>query len=102
MQTAPSHMLERGLDEALEQLGRVFPPGPFLDRRLGRALAFQALYEMDMGHHPPNQVLQRLADSFQEAAPSPYPPEVLVDATEYARALVRGVLAHRPAIDTML
>jgi transcription antitermination protein NusB len=94
-------MLERGLDEALEQLGRAFPPGPFLDRRLGRALAFQALYEMDQGHHQPGQVLLRLAESFQDAD-SPYPTAILNDATVYAQGLVRGVLANRVAIDAMI
>src|SRR6266542_35626 len=96
-------MLERGTDEALEQLGRVFPPGPFLDRRLGRALAFQALYEMDQGHHVPAQVLERLSTSFDEAAgSSPYPTEVLHDATRYAQELVNGVLHNRAAIDGLL
>ena len=64
-------MLERTVDEELEQLRRIFPRGPFLDRRLGRAMAFQALYEMDLGHHPPSQVLERLAEGFGEASASP-------------------------------
>src|SRR4030088_1749678 len=95
-------MLERGVDEALEQLGRIFPPGPFLDRRLGRALAFQALYEMDMGHHPPGQVLDRLAESFAAATASPFPKEILGHATHYAQELVRGVLDNRTAIDSLI
>src|ERR687885_2452950 len=95
-------MLDRGVDEALEQLGRIFPPGPFLDRRLGRALAFQALYEMDMGHHAPGQVLERLAESFQESDAAPYSPEVLNAAAAYARELVRGVLLNRAAIDGLI
>jgi N utilization substance protein B len=95
-------MLERGLDESLEQLGRVFPPGPFLDRRLGRALAFQALYEMDLGHHAPTQVLERLAQTYQESATGPYPPEVVRQAAAYAGQLVRGVLANRVAIDGVI
>jgi transcription antitermination protein NusB len=95
-------MLERGVDEPLEQLGRVFPPGPFLARRLGRALAFQALYEMDLGHHPPGRVLDRLAESFQESEATPYPPEILNEAAAYARELVRGVLANRAAIDGLI
>src|SRR5438270_7984378 len=94
-------MLERSIDETLELLGRAFPPGPFLDRRLGRALAFQALYEMDMGHHPPAKVLERLAETFREPS-APYPPEVLDDATRYAQELVRGVLANRAAIDQLI
>ena len=95
-------MLDRGVDESLEQLGRIFPPGPFLDRRLGRALAFQALYEMDLGHHPPGQVLERLAESFREAGAAPYSPEVLNAAAAYARELVRGVLLNRAAIDALI
>ena len=95
-------MLERSIDEALEQLGRIFPVGPHLDRRLGRALAFQALYEMDLGHHSPSQVLERLADSFTEASASPYPAGVLEDVTGYAQELVTGVLANRAAIDGVI
>ena len=97
-------MIELGVvDEALEQLGRIFPPGPFLDRRLGRALAFQSLYEMDLGHHQPSQVLERLAESFAEAAgTSPYPAEIVHAATRYAQGLVRGVLANREAIDGLI
>lgn len=94
--------MQPAIDEALEQLGRVFPEGPFLDRRLGRALAFQALYEMDQGHHVPSQVLDRLAQSFGESAWSPYPPKVVADATSYARELVEGVLANRAAIDGVI
>jgi N utilization substance protein B len=95
-------MIEPTVDEALEQLGRIFPRGPFLDRRLGRALAFQALYEMDLGHHAPSQVLERGAEMFGEAAASPYPADVLHDATGYAQQLVRGVLANRAAIDGLI
>jgi N utilization substance protein B len=95
-------VIEQGVDEALEQLGRIFPAGPFLDRRLGRAMSFQALYEMDMGHHPPAQVLERLASSFDEAVAGPYPANLLHDATHYAQELVRGVLEHRPAIDRLI
>jgi len=95
-------MLERSVDETLEQLGKIFPAGPFLDRRLGRALAFQALYEMDQGHHVPAQVLERLAEAFAEAAAPPYPGDVLRAATRYAQELVRGVLANRSAIDGLI
>src|ERR1700710_2834021 len=95
-------MLDRGVDEALEQLGRIFPPGPYLDRRLGRALAFQALYEMDQGHHPPAQVLERSAESFSGAAASPYSDEILRAATLYTQELVQGMLANRPSIDGLI
>jgi N utilization substance protein B len=95
-------MLDRGVDEALEQLGRIFPPGPFLDRRLGRALAFQSLYEMDMGHHQPSSVLDRVAASFGEAVGSPFGADVVADAARYARELVDGVLANRAPIDGLI
>jgi len=94
--------LQPAIDEALEQLGRIFPAGPFLDRRLGRALAFQALYEMDQGHHAPGQVLERLAETFKEAGASPYPADVVDDATRYAQELVSGVLANRAPIDALI
>ena len=96
-------MLERSVDEALELLGRAFPPGPFLDRRLGRALAFQALYEMDIGHHAPAQVLDRTAESFADAAAvCPFPEDAVKDAAHYAQALVKGVLGNRAAIDGLI
>ena len=95
-------MLERAADEPLEQLRLVFPPGPFLDRRLGRAFAFQALYEMDQGHHAPAQVLDRLASVFAENGPDPYSAEVLGSATEYAQELVKGVLGNRTPIDAVI
>jgi N utilization substance protein B len=95
-------MLERSIDELLDQLRRVFPPGPFLDRRLGRAFAFQALYEMDLAHHAPSEVLERLATTFGEPSSMPYSTEVLVAATEYAHELVRGVLSHRSEIDELI
>jgi N utilization substance protein B len=95
-------MLERAADEQLEQLRRVFPPGPFLDRRLGRAFAFQALYEMDQGHHVPAQVLERLSGAFDEGVPDPYTPDVLGSATDFAQDLVKGVLANRTPIDAVI
>jgi N utilization substance protein B len=95
-------MLEHVIDEQLDQLRRVFPPGPFLDRRLGRGLAFEALYEMDLAHHPPAQVLDRLAAAIAEGAESPYPEDVLAGATNYARELVNGVLGQRAAIDDLI
>ena len=100
-------MLEPAADELLDQLRRVFPPGPFLDRRLGRAFAFQALYEMDQGHHSPGQVLDRLAcgfveDTTQAIGPDPYAPEVLASANQFAQDLVRGVLSNRTAIDALI
>lgn len=95
-------MLDRGIDEALEGLGRVFTAGPFLDRRLGRALSFQALYEMDMGHHAPDLVLERARVAATASTASPYDPGVLRGATAYAQTLIDGVLAHQGAIDAVI
>jgi N utilization substance protein B len=96
-------MVERGVDEALELLGRAFPPGPFLDRRLGRGLAFQALYEMDLGHHAPGDVLDRIGASFADATlVCPFPAQAVDDARLYAQALIEGVLGNRAAIDGVI
>jgi N utilization substance protein B len=57
---------------------------------------------MDLGHHPPAAVLDRLAASFEETPVSPYPPDVVADATRYARELVSGVLANRGPIDGLI
>src|SRR5437764_13055518 len=96
-------MVERSVDEALELLGRAFPPGPFLDRRLGRALTFQALYEMDLGHHAPGDVLDRIGASLADATlVCPFPPEAVKDARQYAHALIEGVLGNRVAIDAVI
>src|SRR3984893_8269069 len=57
---------------------------------------------MDLGHHPPAQVLERLAETLGDGALSPYPAEILRDANAYAQLLVRGVLANRTAIDGLI
>lgn len=61
-------------------------------RRRARILALQALYEADVGRHAAEEVLERLG------AERPDPPA----AVEFARRLVRGVQANRPAIDRIL
>ena len=98
----------QALEDQLELLRRVFTPGPFLDRRLGRALAFQALYEMDLAHHAPTEVLERTAGAIADNAESiacavtAYSPEVLSGASSYAGAVVQGVLDQRTAIDAVI
>jgi N utilization substance protein B len=98
----------RALEDQLELLRRVYAPGPFLDRRLGRALAFQALYEMDLAHHSPTDVLERTTSAIGDNAESiayaeaAYSPEVLDGAKSYAGGLVSGVLAQRGAIDAVI
>jgi transcription antitermination protein NusB len=98
----------QALEHQLELLRRVFTPGPFLDRRLGRAFAFQALYEMDLAHHTPAEVLERTAGAIADNAESiagavaAYSPEVLSGASTYAGAVVQGVLDRRIAIDAVI
>lgn len=58
-------------------------------RRLARAIALQALYEIDLARHDPIEVIE------YHIAESDLPP----DGAEFARALVRGVLAHQAEID---
>jgi N utilization substance protein B len=61
-------------------------------RRKARVLALKALYEADVAGHNASQVLERLIT--EEAAGG--------EAAEYARYLVRGVLAHRRRIDQVI
>ncbi|MCX8125795.1 MAG: transcription antitermination factor NusB [Dehalococcoidia bacterium] len=61
-------------------------------RRKGRALALQALYEIDSVGHGPDDVLSRLAAE-QET------PE---EAVAFARGLVNGVLTNLDRIDHVI
>jgi transcription antitermination protein NusB len=92
-------MADPNSDDLLEQLRRAIPPGAFLDRRLGRALAFQALYEMDVAHHQPDRSVERLGHA--ESAGG-YAPETVAAATSYAQTLIGGVLDHRSEIDALI
>ncbi len=59
-------------------------------RRRARVIALQALFEIDSVHHDPEVVLnQRLEDR-------PLPTR----GSEFARALVQGVLQHQPELDS--
>jgi N utilization substance protein B len=89
-------------DDLLVQLRRAIPPGAFVDRRLGRAFAFQALYEMDLAHHAPASIVERLGQADDASAPCPYSPEVVAAATAYAQQLIGGVLDHRSQIDALI
>ena len=58
-------------------------------RRQARILAFKVVYEVDVAHHPPGEVLDRLLRA--DAA------DPKVEA--YARELIGGVLRHRKELD---
>lgn len=70
------------------------------ERRLGRALAFVALYESDQAHHQAPAVLDRVAAA--EGVEPPFPEAVLTAGLEYARHLVSGVLERRREIDATI
>jgi len=65
------------------------PRGP---RRQARETVLKALYEMDLAHHDPQQVVERLAE--EVGLPS--------EALLFARELVQGVLQHQRQIDATL
>ncbi|MBI4494276.1 MAG: transcription antitermination factor NusB [Chloroflexi bacterium] len=78
-----------GDDNRREGKGR---GGSARGRRPARLLAFQTLYEVDLAHHRPGEVLQRLE------AEHPVKPE----ADAYARELAAGVLRHRDELDRII
>lgn len=78
--------------------------GNWSGRRLARILAFQVLYEMDLAHHAPGDVLARFSEMATAAAldsddreyvHGPLAPDVVA----YARDLLSGILRHREALD---
>ncbi|GIW06440.1 MAG: N utilization substance protein B [Dehalococcoidia bacterium] len=76
-------------------------------RRRARVAAFEALYEYDTSGHDPEAALRRRLASVA-ALPSEDDAGVAAEAhpvpidSDYAFRLVRGVEAHRPAIDSAL
>jgi N utilization substance protein B len=61
-------------------------------RRQARAIALQALYEIDSAGHPTDQVLQYLTEN--EKLPE--------EGVTFAAALVNGVLACCPQLDAVI
>jgi N utilization substance protein B len=55
-------------------------------------LALETLYETDLAHHRPGEVLQRRSSDSQ---PEP-------EVTEYAQELLAGVLQHRRELDDII
>lgn len=93
-------MLDPGAENLLHHLQAVLPAGPFIDRRVGRAVAFQTLYEVDIAHHAAEAVLERIVPSDQRLRDAAaFPDDVLTSAVAYAREVVQGVLEHRADID---
>lgn len=61
-------------------------------RHHARSLALQVLYEIDATRHPVGDVLRERLET----------DDVVPQARTLATALVRGVLAHRPQLDTLI
>ncbi len=62
------------------------------ERRKARIVALQVLYEVDCAAHPVDEVFeQRLEET-----------PLTAELSEFARALVAGVLAHRAALDHLI
>jgi N utilization substance protein B len=61
-------------------------------RHLARLIAFETLYESELAHHPPADVLER------RQADRQVEPEV----EQYARELLAGVLQHRRELDAII
>ena len=96
-------MTDRDSDGLLAHLRPVLMQASHVDRRLGRALAFLALYEADLARHPLAQILERLTTTTKsEAVAAPFSPELVAAAAEYAGELVQGVLLHQGEIDAMI
>jgi N utilization substance protein B len=61
-------------------------------RRKARIAALQALYELDCTRHKPEEALAHLSTEKE------LPP----DALSFSEHLVRGVLEHKPKLDTLI
>ncbi|MCU0465395.1 MAG: transcription antitermination factor NusB [Anaerolineae bacterium] len=64
------------------------------DHSIARALALQALYELDLTGHPTGEVLNAVIQRMDGALND--------DITDYIRTLVQGVQRFRPAIDSAI
>ena len=63
------------------------------ERRRARALALQALYEIDLTKHAPEAVIARHVDET---------PHLSAEGAGFLRELVLGVLQHAPALDVWI
>ena len=62
-------------------------------RHYGRELALQWLFQIDMGHLPPDDVMAGLPEDLEEL------PGLDEEGIGFARTLAHGVLAHKARID---
>src|SRR6266536_3884494 len=67
-------------------------PRPTRGRRQARIIALESLYEIDLAHHQPGDVLQRRSLDLQAET----------EVAQYARELLAGVLQHRRELDDII
>jgi N utilization substance protein B len=89
-------------ESVLNQLVPILASASFPDRRLGRVLAFLALYESDQSHHPVTPILERLITDTDDPAAPRFEPELVQSASEYAREILNGVQSSRREIDGVI
>jgi len=65
-------------------------------RHLGRELALRWLYEIEVAHQPPEEVMASVPEEIEELE------TIAKEGVEFARELVRGVLAERKGIDPVI
>jgi transcription antitermination protein NusB len=63
------------------------------ERRRARALALQALYEIDLTNHTPESVLARHLEEATQLSP---------ESADFLRELVLGVRTHAPGLDVWI
>ncbi|MHB9130094.1 MAG: transcription antitermination factor NusB [Armatimonadota bacterium] len=69
-------------------------------RHLGRELALRWLFQIDMGHLPPDEVLSTPLDELEETFERLEGIEA--EGEEFALQLVRGIISERQRIDEMI
>ena len=65
-------------------------------RHLGRELALQWLFEIEMGHQPPEQVMASVPEGIEEFEP------IEEEGVAFAQQLVRGVRANQAQLDKVI
>lgn len=92
IEVAGVEILVRGIGETARPVGILSWGEFFLSRRVARQVAFQTLFQIDVGNCDVEEALQqRLADA------------VLDEANEqYVNEVVRGVYAYRAALDAQI
>jgi transcription antitermination factor NusB len=71
-------------------------------RHLGRELALQWVFQVDVGHVPADTVTETLPDQMEEWLEREDAHHLNAEGIAFARELVRGVRAEKEGIDTLI